>query len=82
VFYVNLEGLKLNETRQLLVCAVVDNLPSENLNAIKMNPEALLVPITEIGLGINAEKTKHIYKYSCIKRMLMVVFVCTKIYRV
>jgi hypothetical protein len=63
VFCVNLEGLKLNETRQLLVCAEVYNLTGDNLNAIKTGAEAVLVVITETGLERNAEKIKHIYIY-------------------
>jgi hypothetical protein len=34
--YANRRGLKLNETRHLMVCAEVHNLPGGNLNVIKI----------------------------------------------
>jgi hypothetical protein len=45
--------LKLNGTHQLLVCA------DDVIHTIRKNTEALLIASKEIGLEVNAEKTKY-----------------------
>jgi hypothetical protein len=55
----NQVGLKLNGTRQLLAYADDVNLLGENIGIIKKNMETLIDASEEVGLGINAEKTKY-----------------------
>jgi hypothetical protein len=50
--------LELNGTHQLLVYADV-NVLGGRIHAIKKNTEALVVTNKEIGLEVNAEKTKY-----------------------
>jgi hypothetical protein len=51
--------LETNETHQLLVYADDINLLDDSVNTIKENPETLLEASRDIGLEINAEKTKY-----------------------
>ena len=56
---VNQERLKLNVTHQLQVYANVVNVLGGSEHATKKNKEALVVASKEIGLKVNADKTKY-----------------------
>ena len=56
---VNQDGLKLNGTHQLLVYADDVNTLGESIHTVKENAEALIVASKEIGLEVNADKTKY-----------------------
>jgi len=63
---VNQDGLKLNDTHQLLVYADDDNMLGGSVHTIKENTDALVVATKEIGLEVNADKTKcHISSSEC-----------------
>jgi hypothetical protein len=55
----NQVGLELNGTHQLLVYADEINFLGDSVNTIKENTETFLEASTDIGLEINAEKTKY-----------------------
>jgi hypothetical protein len=55
---VNQDGLKLNETHQLLVYADV-NILGGRVHTVKGNKKALLVGSKEIGVEVNSDKTKY-----------------------
>jgi len=56
---VNQDGLKLNGTHQLLVYADNVNTLGGSVDTVKENAEALIVASKEIGLEVNADKTKY-----------------------
>jgi hypothetical protein len=58
-FQVNQDGLKLNGTHQLLAYADDVNILGGNVHTVKENAEALVVATNEIGLEVNADKTKY-----------------------
>jgi len=57
---VNQGGLKLNGTHQLLAYADGVHILGGSIQTIKENAEALIVASKEIGLEVNADKTKYI----------------------
>jgi hypothetical protein len=57
---VNQDGLKLNGTPQLLDYADDGNILGGSIGIIKKNAENLVVVSKEIGLEVNADKTKYI----------------------
>jgi hypothetical protein len=57
---VNQDGLKLNGTHQLLAYADDVNILGGSVHTVKENSEALVVATKEIGLEVNADKTKYI----------------------
>jgi len=58
---VNQDGLKLNGTHQLLVYVDDVNILGGSLHNIKENKEALVVASKEVGLEVNADKTKYMF---------------------
>jgi hypothetical protein len=52
-------GLKLNSTHQLLVYADDVYLLTDNIETMKKNTETLIDVSEEVGLEINAEKTRY-----------------------
>jgi retron-type reverse transcriptase len=58
----NQDGLNLNGTHQLLAYADDVNILEGCVHTVKENAEALLVATKEIGLEVNADKTKYVVK--------------------
>ena len=56
---INRDGLKLSGTHQLMVYADDADILGRNIHTIKKNREALVVASKEIGLEVNADKTKY-----------------------
>jgi hypothetical protein len=52
-------GLKLTETKQLLVYADFVNLLGDNIDTIKKNTETLIGTSKEVGLEVNTQQTKY-----------------------
>jgi hypothetical protein len=59
----NQEGLKLNGTHTLWVYADDVNILGRSIHSIKKNKQALVVTSKEIGLEVNAAKTKYMVMY-------------------
>jgi hypothetical protein len=57
---VNQDGLKLNGTHQLLAYADDVNILGGSVYTAKKNAEAVVVATKEIGLEVNADKTKYL----------------------
>jgi hypothetical protein len=60
-FQENKRGLEVNGTHQLLVYAHDVSLLGENVHIIKKNIEVLLDDSREVGLEVNAERTKYMF---------------------
>ena len=56
---VNQDGLKLNGTHQLLPYADDVNILGGSVHTVKKNAETLVAAAKEIGLEVNADKTKY-----------------------
>jgi len=56
---VNQDGLKLNGTHQLLAYADDVNILGGSVDTVAKNAEALVAATKEIGLEVNAHKTKY-----------------------
>ena len=56
---VNQDGLTLNGTHQLLAYADDVNILVGSVHTVKENAEALVVATKDIGLEVNADKTKY-----------------------
>jgi hypothetical protein len=56
---VNQDGLKLNGTHQLLAYADDVNILGGSVHTVKKSVEALVAATKEIGLEVNAHKTKY-----------------------
>jgi hypothetical protein len=52
-------GLELNGTHQLLVCVDDVNLLDDKINTMKKNTQTSIDASKEVGLEVNAEKTKY-----------------------
>jgi len=62
-FKVNQDGLKLNGTHQFLTYADDVNILGGSIHTLKENAETLVAATTEIGLEVNADKTKYMVMY-------------------
>jgi len=56
---VNQDGLKLNGTHKLLAYADDVNILGGSVHTVKENAETLVVATKEIGIEVNADKTKY-----------------------
>jgi len=59
----NQDDLKLNGTHQLLFCVDYVNIWGGSVHAIKEKAKALLVASKEIGLEVNADRTKYMVMF-------------------
>jgi hypothetical protein len=56
----NQDGLQLSDTHQFLVYADDVNILGGSVHSMKKNKEALVIATKEIGLEVNADKTKYL----------------------
>ena len=56
---VNQDGLTLNGTHQLLFSAAYVNVWGRSIHTVEKNAEAMVVGSKELGLEVNADKTKY-----------------------
>jgi hypothetical protein len=56
---INQDGLQLNGTHHILACADDVNILGGSVHTVKKNAEALVAATKEIGLEVNAHKTKY-----------------------
>jgi hypothetical protein len=56
---VNKDGLKLNGTSQILAYVDGVNILAGSIRAVKENAEALVMSAKEIGIEVNADKSKY-----------------------
>jgi len=56
---VNQDGLKLNSTHQLMAYADDLNILGGSVDTVKKNAEALVAATKDIGLEVNAHKTRY-----------------------
>jgi hypothetical protein len=59
----NQVGLELNGTHQLLVYAGDINFLGDSIDSIRENVETLLESSRDVGLEVNAEKTKYMLSH-------------------
>jgi hypothetical protein len=59
----NQKGLKWNGTHQLLVYVVDVNILGWSMHTVRKNTEAAVITWKEIGLEVNAEKTKYMKSF-------------------
>jgi hypothetical protein len=57
------EGMEVNGTHHLLLCADGVHLLGENINCIKKNIKALLDVSKKVSLQINTEKTRYMFMF-------------------
>ena len=57
--FMMVDGLKVNGTHQILVYADDANILGGSVHTIKENAKSLMVASKEIGLEVNADKTKY-----------------------
>jgi hypothetical protein len=57
---INQDGLKLNGTHQLLIYDGDVNILGVSVLTVQKNTEALVVTSKEIGLEVNADKSKYV----------------------
>ena len=60
---INQDGLKLNGIHQLLAYADDVNILGGSVHTVKKNAEALAAATKEIGLKVNAHRTKYMTVY-------------------
>jgi hypothetical protein len=57
---INQDGLKLNGTRRVMINADDVNILGGSVHTVKESTDALVVASKEVGLEVNADKSKYI----------------------